>query len=97
MSSEISWVIRSRSTAGQRAVAGGEHVGEDGAHLGLELGGLEVGVVQLRTELLEQLGVHALLEVLEPVLGGFGARDAVDGPEAPSHVPLEPDRRLAGA
>ena len=59
--------------AGQGAVAGGEDVGQDGAHLGLELGGLEVGVVELRTELLQQLAVHALLEVLEPVLGGFGA------------------------
>ena len=60
--------------ARQGAVAGSENVGQDGAHLGLELGCLEVGVVELWTELLEQLAVHALLEVLEPVLGGFGAR-----------------------
>ncbi len=59
--------------ARQGAVAGSEDVGQDGAHLGLELGSLEVGVVELRTELLQQLAVHALLEVLEPVLRGFGA------------------------
>ena len=60
--------------AGQRPVARRQHVGEDDSHLGLELGGLEVGVVQLGTELLEELAVHALLEVLEPVLGRPCAR-----------------------
>ena len=59
---------------GQRPVAGGHHVGEHRADLGLQLGGLEVGVVQLRAELLQELAVHALLEVLEPVLGASRPR-----------------------
>ena len=53
---------------GQRAVAGGHHVGEHAADLGLELGLRQVGVVQLRAELVQQLVVDALLEVVEPAL-----------------------------
>ena len=54
--------------AGQRAVAGGHHVGERLANHRLELGRAQVRVVQLGPELDQQLLVHALLEVVEPSL-----------------------------
>ena len=58
MSSLISWVIRVRSLLliGRSWVD--EDVGQDAAHPLVELLLVHVGGVELRAELLEQLGVH---------------------------------------
>ena len=53
--------------AAQRPVLRAEHVGEDLADLGVELVLVHVGVVEMRTHLLQQLDVDAALELLDPV------------------------------
>ena len=59
----------------QRSLGAGEHVLEGRAHPRLEVLLLHVGVVELRAELVEQLGVHLGLQLLELVLGPGPRRD----------------------
>ena len=72
--------------AAQRPVLRAQHVGEDLADLGVELVLVHVGVVEMRTHLLQQLDVDAALELLDPVrLRGAGRSPAASpAPEQPS-------------
>ena len=61
----------------QRPLLGGDHVGQDRAQLLVELVGVHVGLVELRTQGLQQLGVDSRADLLETVVldrGGCGRR-----------------------